>query len=1019
MLNVNEIAVGQRSMWYMREKLGEGDAGEVYRVELTLEGKQAILKRPRKGAFASDALRQAGQIRSEGAILKSLQSLTYPDPAIYLKTPDLLDQSKPKDGVGEGFFIVIERASGFDLRRLQHIAHSSQLEGISNGLSDADRFFLEAIARHGKIPEALLVRSLLGAIQMMEAVHAGMVSEEGASIHGILWNDVKPEHLFWDPEHRRMTVIDWGNSQLLEADKATRDRRYTINDDYRQFLEEMGALLSEACPPLYKRLQWPTGVEAYNAYTQEIAPLKERLESMNTKVIGDLHKLREQEQRLTSGTRVKPEHIGRLQDLQGRILLAGEMPDFAGARNLFTRILLKLATQADLQSFGEICNKAAGLPGSDPEQWQLLADIHQITLDLSPAQAEELQPAISQALSAGVAGDWPTALWELAAMIGSAPLPAWWEHISQGVRRVYLKISPDALPPAVQVRRIFYTLQQTIREMRDQQPSSTSAGDMQSDENLHTYERLLKILQEEAVKKWKEVDPAPPNAGIGYAEFSGFLEEIEAIAPGTKDNLEKSLAQPRAQAEIVMDAWERKEFEQARKALRTLLLWDPERRRLLSADRALNAAPQWLSRIKQGAGADEPFYDYITSIELDGRRLRNRIGPAGWLDTTLDALKRLRKGSKYADLIMEHPEVLNEIPWLNEYRSREVLSLPRSQPLRLERDLTGAAVGSLIRGVVEGKLGLAREMQLGEPLDVWVPEARGSSARVFAGLLQRPAGKPADVAVKVMRPDRVEYALPLFREEAHVLTLLRDVPGITALVECGFMRLEKASEFPSDEDRSPIGNSGGEVVRFGVEETQNFLASMDRYLGQDWMPYLALVRRDHEHNLLKYCDAGFTHGWFLPLRESLLLSIQICDILQNAHERNIVYRDHKILHYYWDPDTQGVVMIDWNIAKRQPEGISDAERLFDVVQFGARALHHILTGRPAAGALPIGPNRPDEIEQSALSYPVSWTFDDERLPNQVKEIIEQALNQGYPNLRDLRNDLAHVYAQISGNQPAG
>lgn len=163
---------------------------------------------------------------------------------------------------------------------------------------------------------------------------------------------------------------------------------------------------------------------------------------------------------------------------------------------------------------------------------------------------------------------------------------------------------------------------------------------------------------------------------------------------------------------------------------------------------------------------------------------------------------------------------------------------------------------------------------------------------------------------------------------------------------------------------------------------------------------------------MKYCDAGYTHGWFLPLRESLLLAIQICDILQSAHDRNIVYRDHKILHYYWDPGSCGVVMIDWNIAKRQSQGLSDAERQFDLVQFGARALHHILTGRPAPGALPLGPNRPDEIEHASLNYSVNWTYDDERLPNQVKEILEKVLDQGYAQIKNLRIDLVQVYQQI-------
>jgi hypothetical protein len=43
---------------------------------------------------------------------------------------------------------------------------------------------------------------------------------------------------------------------------------------------------------------------------------------------------------------------------------------------------------------------------------------------------------------------------------------------------------------------------------------------------------------------------------------------------------------------------------------------------------------------------------------------------------------------------------------------------------------------------------------------------------------------------------------------------------------------------------------------------------------------------------------------------------------------------------------------------------------------------------------------------------VSWTYDDERLPNRVKEILEQVLNQGYTQIRDLQQDLAQVYAQI-------
>jgi serine/threonine protein kinase len=214
------------------------------------------------------------------------------------------------------------------------------------------------------------------------------------------------------------------------------------------------------------------------------------------------------------------------------------------------------------------------------------------------------------------------------------------------------------------------------------------------------------------------------------------------------------------------------------------------------------------------------------------------------------------------------------------------------------------------------------------------------------------------------------------------------VPGVTHWSNVALLK-DEGLEALNDESVSSAAVLRGKLVRYSPEEVQNFLASMERYLADGWLPYLALVKRDHKHNLMNYCDAGFTHGSFLPLRECLLLGSQICDILQVIHDRNIVYRDHKILHYYWEPETHGVAMIDWNIAKRHPGGLSDAEQRFDVVQFSARALHHIMTGRPAPGALPLGPNRRRD-QTASLEYAVSWTYDDETLPNRV-EIVEAAL----------------------------
>jgi serine/threonine protein kinase len=1011
-MNFGQTVAGQQSKWSLVEKLGEGDAGEVYLVESLLGGRPAILKRPRRSSFSSDTLRQAAQIRTEGLILKALHGISLSRQGAPLTTPELLDQSLAEAGIGEGFFIVIERAAGFDLKTLRQIVHFGLVDELNISTSEENRFFIEKLAKSTEIPEPILIRLLLSILDMLDTIHNTEVWNERTKQYGVMWNDVKPEHMYWDPVRARLIVIDWGNGQFLEVDGATKDRQHSCIDDYYQFIQEMGAFLAESNPDLHARLKWPEEVTPGIAYSEGVKPLKERLGALHVEVLKQLQDLRFQESSLYGTSRPKIEHLTQSDDLQRRFLDFGEMPDFSSAVNFHARVALQMASENDLEAFQLVCESTAKLATSYSEKWELLEEIARIAIQEGAGEEEKVGQAFSNALAAGVADDWTTLLWEIFTWIGKDPLPDWWDTLSQGVRRVHLRLDGDAINPCIAVSRLFYTLQATILQLGDNLPASSPEDGGASEDKLRDHEDLLKIFNEEVVKKWKAIEPPPPNSGIGYQDIDGLMDEVEVILPETQEKLEKVLLQPKAQAEIVLNAWERRDFETARRGLRTLLLWDPDRRRLLQADKAIASASRWLSQVRRGAETDEPFYDFLTAVELTGRNLRNQVGAANWLDMTLDALKRLRKGTRPADLMMELPEISNEIPWLNEYRSRESLSLPHTRPLNLERDETFSTPARNVVGVVEGRLGSDQDLLLAEPLDTWAPEARGSSARVFAGYLRNQANSRVLVAVKVMRPDRVEYALPLFRDEAQILTMLRDVPGITPLVECGFLRIEAGLEFPSEEGQATANHLQGEVVRYGVDEVQNFLASMGRYLAGGWLPYLAMVKRNQEHNLMVYCDAGRTHGWFLPLREGLLLGIQICDILQSAHDRNIVYRDHKILHYYWDPESHGVVMIDWNIAKRHAQGLSEAERQFDLVQFGARALHHILTGRPAPGALPLGPNRPEEIEHASLSYAVNWTYDDERLPNQVKEILEQVLNQGYTHIRDLRKDLVQIYEQM-------
>jgi len=205
----------------------------------------------------------------------------------------------------------------------------------------------------------------------------------------------------------------------------------------------------------------------------------------------------------------------------------------------------------------------------------------------------------------------------------------------------------------------------------------------------------------------------------------------------------------------------------------------------------------------------------------------------------------------------------------------------------------------------------------------------------------------------------------------------------------------------------------GNILRYGTDSSHNLLADLEMRTSQGWLPYIAIDKLPRVQNLLLLCDTGYTHGRFLPLLEGLVIALQICDILDHAHNRNIIYRDHKILHYYWNDKNNGVFMIDWNIAKRFPEGLSESDIQFDLVQFSARTLHYILTGRPAPGALPLGPNRPEEIETASRNYSAHWTYDDQRLPKDIKQLLEKALAGEFLNARFLRQELFSIYSKLN------
>lgn len=245
-----------------------------------------------------------------------------------------------------------------------------------------------------------------------------------------------------------------------------------------------------------------------------------------------------------------------------------------------------------------------------------------------------------------------------------------------------------------------------------------------------------------------------------------------------------------------------------------------------------------------------------------------------------------------------------------------------------------------------------------------------------------------------------------------MLTRMDGIPGVARLLECGFIQLEDGAELPLDATR-PLPPPAGKVVRIGQDSSAEFLEQVEAKTNAGWIPYLAIEKQRQEDSLLLLCDSGLTRGQYQPVVTLLQMGIQICDILQIAHERNIVYRDHKILHYYWNAEANGLYIIDWNVARYHPDGLTATEIEMDLVQFGARGLHHIMTGRTAPGALPLGPTRPEEIEQAASTYQTQWTYDDQRLSGAVRAVLERVLAGEFKTARELGDGLKRALMQLS------
>lgn len=200
----------------MLETVGRGDAGEVLRVQAELGREQGVMKRPVQNVSGGTIVRQARQIENEGRVLALLDGMDVERHGRRVHTPLLMDQSIEGTSNSANLFIISEEVSGVSVSELLR----RKMQGGS------------------PISQVIVLKVLAASFQLLQKVHE----------KGVIWNDVKMDHIFWDAEVNTLSFIDWGNS--LDLNSQNSDEKASPLLDYRQLLEEGRTLMEQTSPEL-------------------------------------------------------------------------------------------------------------------------------------------------------------------------------------------------------------------------------------------------------------------------------------------------------------------------------------------------------------------------------------------------------------------------------------------------------------------------------------------------------------------------------------------------------------------------------------------------------------------------------------------------------------------------------------------------------------------------------------------------------------------------------------------------
>ena len=587
---------GRERVWQIQELVGSGDAGEVLRVFSQPGNLQGVMKRPVQNVSGGTIVRQAAQIETEGKILTALEGIDFSRNSLTIHTPLLLDRSSEGTANTVNLFIVSEEIQGRSISSLL-------TERLNTGQS---------------IPQNLVLKVLSSLLLLLENVHS----------KGVVWNDVKMDHIFWNAEAKTMGFIDWGNGIFFQPQADVQNS--PVWQDYTQMIEEGLSLLNQTSPHLIYDLGWPLHPSEFTP--ADIPQLKMRVEYLESYLT---MRAIEYELLFERFTKSMPDldALKQTLDLHQELQQFGINTNFSSLLSAGQKLLLNYFANKDNQKVDQLLDLIeTSLKDNLPFEWQMASYLLKLKNVISNENLSDLLDNV-------FASNWVESVWLTRLLIEQHYTPQELGSAVFAMRSVYLNGSSTPT--------IYSELQSFISLLEEQLLILQNHSSKESE--VIIYLKTLTAKIQEIATHWSVLMPGEVlgNQLFNLRQVISDATAIKLKHPVTlSDQLQKALASTRD----VYQSWNAADMEGCLKAVKRLYIIEPTLDYLLPLAESITRMKSNLIDFETGPEMDQSVNSFAADLLSSADDLPNHLGTPDWLRNYDLALQEMKQANNLENL---------------------------------------------------------------------------------------------------------------------------------------------------------------------------------------------------------------------------------------------------------------------------------------------------------------------------------------------------------------------------------